>query len=130
MKALRQRFIKKEMDEDRASQDCCKHSIGFIRMDFILSIKTPERLCESENVTRAFIHKVVSSITIWVELSLNHKETSSRVLNVCVPGWLLTIKLLDGQPVIRGQFVAENVSHGALVVRPHDGRVRGGVGQA
>lgn len=44
--------------------------------------------------------------------------------------WSLTVKLLDGQLVIQVQLEAANVSHWALVVRLHDGRVRGGVGQA
>lgn len=44
--------------------------------------------------------------------------------------WLLTIQLLDGQPVVQGQPEADNVSHGTLVVRPHDGRIRGGMRQA
>lgn len=42
----------------------------------------------------------------------------------------LTVKLLDGQLVIQVQLEAVNVPHWALVVRLHDGRVRGGVGQA
>lgn len=42
----------------------------------------------------------------------------------------LTVKLLDGQLVIQVQLEAGNVSHRALVVRLHDGGVRGGVGQA
>lgn len=44
--------------------------------------------------------------------------------------WSLTVKLLDGQLVIQVQLESKNVFDGALVVRPHDGRVRGGVGQA
>lgn len=44
--------------------------------------------------------------------------------------WSLTVKLLDGQLVIQVQLEGVNVSHRALVVRPHDGWVRRGVGQA
>lgn len=44
--------------------------------------------------------------------------------------WLLTIKLLDGHLVVQGQLEAADGSHSTLVVRPHDGRIRGGMGQA
>lgn len=44
--------------------------------------------------------------------------------------WSLTVKLLDGHLVIQVQLEVGNVFHGSLVVRPHDGRIRGGVRQA
>lgn len=44
--------------------------------------------------------------------------------------WLLTIQLLDGQLVIQFQLEVLNVSHSPLVVGPHDGRIRGRMGQA
>lgn len=43
---------------------------------------------------------------------------------------LLTIKLLDGLLVVQGQLEPGNISHRTLVVRPHDGRISGGMGQA
>lgn len=42
----------------------------------------------------------------------------------------LTIKFLDGQFVIQVQLEVGYVLHRTLVVRPHDGRIRGGMGQA
>lgn len=42
----------------------------------------------------------------------------------------LTVKLLDGEPVIHGQFKVDNVFHGTLIVRPHDGWIRGGMRKA
>lgn len=42
----------------------------------------------------------------------------------------LTVKLLDGQSVIQVQLKVDYALNGPLVVRPHDGRIGGGMGQA
>lgn len=41
----------------------------------------------------------------------------------------LTVKLLNGQTVVHGKPEAINVSHRTLVIWPHNGRIRGGMGQ-